>query len=384
MSYFPIWGLEREVVCRVGDGFLVRGLNGDYYVEKGFCSCWAGLSGKVCVHRRMVMDMPVELLDAIKGMKYIKSSIEGLNEVYGGFLYNSDEIVAIYGKPQVGKTLFCLQEAVASGKNVLYIDTEGGFKGMAQKWYDIFRERFKAKGSIFLESCRTLDALTEFFGFKTRVVFKVADDEKEKEEKGDKKEKKVPNTVEEKVAMLKAAERKQLNEKGKMEFRVIERYENALVDGWIKEKNIGFVILDSISAPIRVLMPEERQNLPARATAMALLMGKLVSLQHKYNVCVLVTNHASFDPTDMYSNRDSTSPTMRGGISVHHFSKRIIYMDERRGKDYRDYRRLWIMRIEDEPRAGAVVGVKIDDAGFHYVKEVKELLTEGEIRKIGE
>jgi hypothetical protein len=254
---------------------------------------------------------------------------------------------------------------------------------MAQKWYDIFRERFKTKGSIYLESCRTLDALTDFFGFKTRVVFKVADDEKEKEEKADKKEKKVPNTVEEKVAMLKAAEKKQLNEKGKMEFRVIERYENALVDGWIKEKDIEFVILDSISAPIRVLMPEERQNLPARATAMALLMGKLVSLQHKYNVCVLVTNHASFDPTDMYSNKDSTAPTMRGGISVHHFSKRIIYMDERRSKDLRDYRRLWIMRIEDEPRAGAVVGVKIDDAGFHYVKEVKELLTDSEIKKIG-
>jgi adenosyl cobinamide kinase/adenosyl cobinamide phosphate guanylyltransferase len=330
----------------------------------------------------MVMDVPVELLDAIKGLKYIKSSIEGLNEVYGGFLYNSDEIVAIYGKPQVGKTLFCLQEAVASGKNVLYIDTEGGFKGMAQKWYEIFRERFKYKGHIYLESCKTLDALTDFLGFKTRVVFRVADEEDDGGD-NDKKRKKDASTVEEKVAEMQRQERREMREKGKMEFRVIERYENALIDGWIKEKDIEFVILDSISAPIRVLMPEERQNLPARATAMALVMGKLVNLQQRHNVCVLVTNHASFNPTDPYQSRDATSPIMRGGISVYHFSKRIIYMDERHGKDYRNFRRLWIMRIEDEPRAGAVVGVKIDDAGFHYVKDVKELLTDGEIKKIG-
>jgi KaiC/GvpD/RAD55 family RecA-like ATPase len=331
----------------------------------------------------MVMDMPVELRDAIKGLKYIKSSINGLNNVYGGFLYNSDEVVALYGKPQVGKTLLCLQEAVASGKNVLYIDTEGGFKGMAQKWYDIFVERFKAtKSHIYLESCKTLDALTDFLGFKTRVVFKVADEDEESSG-NDKRKGKETATVEEKVAEMQKQERRELKEKGKMEFRVIERYENALVDGWIKEKDIEFVILDSISAPIRVLMPEERQNLPARATAMALIMGKLINLQQRHNVCVLVTNHASFNPTDPYQSRDSTSPTMRGGISVYHFSKRIIYMDERHGKDYRNFRRLWIMRIEDEPRAGAVVGVRIDDTGFSDVKDVKDLLTDTEVKKIG-
>jgi hypothetical protein len=227
-----------------------------------------------------------------------------------------------------------------------------------------------------------LDALTDFLGFKTRVVFRVADEEDDGGD-NDKKRKRDASTVEEKVAEMQKQERREMREKGKMEFRVIERYENALIDGWIKEKDIEFVILDSISAPIRVLMPEERQNLPARATAMSLVMGKLVNLQQRHNVCVLVTNHASFNPTDPYQSRDSTSPIMRGGISVYHFSKRIIYMDERHGKDYRNFRRLWIMRIEDEPRAGAVVGVKIDDAGFHYVKDVKELLTDGEIKKIG-
>jgi RecA/RadA recombinase len=318
----------------------------------------------MCVHKRMVMwAMPVSLKDAVKNLKFLKSSLKGLNEVYGGSLYNSDEIVALYGKPQVGKTLFALQEAVASGANVLYIDTEGGFKGMAQKWLDVLVERFKAKNEVYLETCKTLDALTEFLGFRTKVIFRVADEDEGGDEEKEKRRGKEPTTVEEKIKELQKQERREARaERGKMEFRVLERFENAPIDVWIQEQKIGFVILDSISAPVRVLMPEERQNLPARASAFALIMGKLVSLQQKHNVCVLLTNHASFDPTDIY--RDSTSVAMRG-------------------KEFRQCRRFWIMRIEDDLRAHNVVGAKIDDLGFHDVDDVKKLLTDSELRKLG-
>ena len=112
---------------------------------------------------------------------------------------------------------------------------------------------------------------------------------------------------------------------------------------------------------------------------MAIIMGKLVNLQQTHNVCVLVTNHASFDPTNPYSN----VAQMRGGIAVHHFSKRIIYMDMRDKKELRNYRRLWIMRIEDEPKASTVIGARIDDAGFHYEKDVKKLLTDSEVDRVG-
>ena len=168
--------------------------------------------------------MPVSLRDAVKNLKYLKSSLKGLNEVYGGSLYNSDEIVALYGKPQVGKTLFALQEAVASGANVLYIDTEGGFKGMAQKWLDVLVERFKAKNEVYLETCKTLDALTEFMGFRTKVVFRVADESGGDEEEGEREKRrgKEPTTVEEKIRELQKQERREArSEKGKMEFRVL-------------------------------------------------------------------------------------------------------------------------------------------------------------------
>jgi len=323
--------------------------------------------------------MPVELSDAIKNLRYIPSSIEGLNEVYGGYVYNSDEIVALYGKPQVGKTLFCLQEAVASDANVLYIDTEGGFRGMASKWLDVLRARFKTEGKIYLESSKNLMSLMEFFGFKTKVVFQTAgDDEDEEDEGAEVRSRKKPETVEEKIKMMQKQEKREMREKGKMEFRVLEKYDNAPIDVWIKENKIGFVILDSITAPVRVIMPEERQNLPARATAMAIIMGKLVNLQQNHNVCVLVTSHASFDPTNPHSVAQ-----MRGGVAVYHFAKRIIYMDARDKKDLRDYRRMWIMRIEDEPKATTVVGVRIDDVGFHYEKDVRKLLTEAEVSRFG-
>jgi ribosomal protein L20 len=58
-------------------------------------------------------------------------------------------------------------------------------------------------------------------------------------------------------------------------------------------------------------------------------------------------------------------------------------MDERSGKEFRQYRRFWIMRIEDDLRAHNVVGARIDDAGFHDVDDVKKLLTDSELRKLG-
>jgi len=370
----------REVKWKVGNGYVVAGENCDYYSELRFCTCWAGLSGRECVHRRMVMwAMPVELREAIKKMKFMKSSIEGLNEVFGGHVYNSDEIVALYGKPQVGKTLFCLQEAVASNSNVLYIDTEGGFKGMAGKWLDILTERFKSKSKIYLEPAKNLQHLMEFFGFKTRVVFQASDDTDDEEEESQSKKTNIDKkSIEKIISDLQKKERKEMKVKGKMEFRVLEKYDNAPVDIWVEKSEIDFVILDSVSAPVRVLMPEERQNLPARATAMAIIMGKLVSLQQNYNVCVLVTNHASFDPMNPHGLAQ-----MRGGIAVHHFAKRIIYMDMRDKKDLRNYRRLWIMRMEDEPKASMVVGARIDDVGFHYEKDVKKLLTDTEVERVG-
>lgn len=329
----------------------------------------AGLTGKMCKHRGWV-GMPVDLDEATKSLKLYKSTLDVFNEIYGGALYNSDEVVVIYGRPQVGKSLFCLQEAVGVGENVLYIDTEGGFKGLAAKWLPVFRARFKKNNKIYLESCRTMESLHEFLGFKTRVVFKRAKEDEDEEEKS--------ATLEDfgmdvdKLLKAKQKEaKKAAKEKGKMEFRILETVDYAPIDAWVEKNNVKFVIVDSVSAPIRLSIPDEQQNFPARATATGIIMRKLIELQKRYEVGVLVTAHASFNPADPTAKLAD----LRGGIVLHHFAKRMIYIDMREARNMINFRRAWIVRIEDEPRYSRVVGLKITDVGFEEYENVEDLLT---------
>jgi ribosomal protein L20 len=68
---------------------------------------------------------------------------------------------------------------------------------------------------------------------------------------------------------------------------------------------------------------------------------------------------------------------MRGGVVVHHYAKRIIYMDQREAKDLRDYRRMWIVRTGADAKFSDVIGLKIGSLGFEEV-DVQNLLTDTE------
>jgi len=352
---------------------LIEGGGGIYVCSRDFCSCPAGSFGKKCSHKEAIRNMPVKLSDAIKSIKHLPSSIRQLNKELGGFLYNDDEIVCIYGKPNVGKSLFAFQEAcyIASlGNNVLYIDTEGGFKAMALKWHKVFKKRFgKLEGEIYLEVKKTMRTLHDYLGFRTDVVYKVS---------GRKADEKQTKLVEQKKTKRK---KKKKTEKGKMEFKILETYPEAEIDRVVDKYDIDFIILDSVTSPIRLAISDEQQNNPAKATAMGLIYGKLLELMELKGVAVLTTNHASWNPADPYQ----TLANMRGGVVAHHYSKRWFYMDRRQKKGVENYRKLWMVRVEDMPEFGKVFPLKIDDDGFHYADDIslEDLLTESERRNLG-
>ena len=76
---------------------------------------------------------------------------------------------------------------------------------------------------------------------------------------------------------------------------------------------------------------------------------------------------------------------MRGGVVTHHYSKRWFYMDQREKKGVENYRKLWMVRVEDKPKFGNVFPLKIDNEGFHYADDISlgDLLTDGEKRILG-
>lgn len=317
---------------------IARGNEGDYVIGPHGCTCMAGTFGKRCKHideaeRRGLM-APVEIGKA-GFTRSFPSFLSSLNEIVGENFFNSDVIVAVHGKPGVGKSLYALHEcanASAKGINFLYIDTEGGFKSLAHSWWDKLEKKFGIKegsGKGYVETRKTLKTLHEFLGYRTDTVWV------KKKERGE-------------------------EETGKMEFRILESLPEPEIDSFIQKKDIGFVVVDSVSMPVATAINEEQQNRPARFTATALIMGKLAELQEKYGVCVLTIHHSSWNPQNPYE----TFAQMRGGKIVHHYSKRILYMDMRQKDELSDMRRLWLARAEDVAKFSDVAFLSIDDNGM--------------------
>lgn len=333
------------------------------------CSCISWDVRKKCKHVNKLLSgiMAKDLEDILNSKddsKRLESNLNILNELVSDDLYNSDEIIAFYGKPQSGKSLLALQEIAylsAQGKNILYIDTEGSITPMMRAWMPIFEKRFgKRKGKILVEVKKKLQSeydskgkstkvgLMEYIGYHVNINYK--------------------------------SKHKTKKKKGKLEFNVVENIKNPEIEKVIKENDIDFVVIDSITAPMKVFT-KNQQNYPSRDDAQSFLLRKLLDYQEEYKVAMLVIAHCTFNPTNPYE----TKAGITGGQSVKYFGKRLIYIDKREMKDLSTYRRLWIVRSENTD-AWAKAGVaQIDDEGYHTIEDkklIKQVFTSTELNRL--
>jgi RecA/RadA recombinase len=318
------------------------------------CTCVSFQIRKKCKHMdKLVNEMVYSIDDILKDEagKKTNSFLSVLNDLFEDKSYNSNEVFALYGKPKVGKSLFCIQEACklsSEGKNVLFVDTEGSIIPMLKKWVPVFEERYgKRKGKILVESRKSIENLMKFLGHIVILQYKSKD--------------------------------KKMS-KGKLEFSVIESIEGE-IDSIIKKNKIDFVILDSLTSPLRSFT-KEQQNYPARSDATAFIMRSFVKLQEEYEVGCLMTIHASFNPANVYE----TMAEATGGIVLHHYAKRLIYLDKRDAKAYRDFRRFWLVRGENAPEWSKAAVAKIDATGYNNVtnkEDISDIFTINEKTKLG-
>ena len=270
-----------------------------------------------------------------KAGTYFNSCLDVINGIFDGHTFNSNEISGIYGKPKVGKSLMCIQEScklAADGKNVLFIDTEGSIVPMLKQWVPVFEKKYgKRKGKIIVESKKDIEGLMEYLGHKVKVKYKSKD---------------------------------KSGSSGKLEFSVIQTVDESEMDKQIKKDNIDFIIMDSITSPLREFT-KEQQNYPARADATAFILRGFVRAQETHNVGCLMTAHASFNPANPYE----TMADATGGIVLHHYVKRLLYLDKRQATAYRDYRRFWLVRSENAPEFSRCAVAKIDSEGYHGVTD---------------
>ena len=280
--------------------------------------------------------------------KEFPSNLDGINNIFGGSAYNSNEISALYGKPGSGKSLFAIQEAVylsSIGKNVLFIDTEGSIIPMMKKWVPVFEKRFgKRKGKIYVESKKSLVGLMEYLGYKVVLEYVMA--------KG--------------KASAKTGKPSKAKKVGKLEFRVLENVPSSLEE-ITKDKNLDFVILDSLTSVLREFT-KEQQNYPSRSDAIAFIMRELIRVQEEYDVGMLINHHATFNPMNPYE----TKADCTGGLVVKHYAKRMMYIDKREMVAVANYRRFWLVRSENSAAWSKASVTLIDDDGYHDIDALDE------------
>ncbi|MEM4530581.1 MAG: AAA family ATPase [Thermofilaceae archaeon] len=321
--------------------------------DEVFCSCAGYIYNRKCWHvdtllakpldESQVVDMPAVKIDelVVKHKEY-PSSLKSLNSLLSGNAYSTSEIFALYGLPNIGKTLLAVQESfwiASQGVNVLYIDTEGSLVTALKSWKQRFEQRFGRKADIYAVSYTSLEDLMRFLGYHVDISLK-------------------GNKVEVSSEML----------------RGTSEYEQ-----FVKENSIGFVVLDSVSAPIRNKFPSAQQNFPARADITSMIYASLLKSQ-AYGVSVLTVHHATFNPANPYE----THAEMRGGIVVQYYSKRIVYMDMREKKGMEDVRRLWLVRGPNSRSWSNVAFARITSQGFVDEPYSDDYLTDGEKRMLHE
>jgi RecA/RadA recombinase len=318
------------------------------------CTCISYRVRKNCKHiKELFKEMCVfnidEVINGDAGRKF-SSCLPSINKLFGEEAYNTNEISGIYGKPKVGKSLMCIQEACklsADGYNVMFVDTEGSIIPMLKQWVPVFEEKYgKRKGKILVESKKSIETLMKFLGHKVSLNY---------------------------------TQKKSGSGKGKLEFSVQQTIDSEL-ENIIKKEKIDFVILDSLTSPLRSFT-KEQQNYPARSDATAFIMRTFVRLQEEYNVGCLMTVHATFNPANPYE----TMAEATGGIVLHHYAKRLLYLDKRLSNAFRDYRRFWFVRGENGAEWSKASVAKIDDKGYSNITKketVESVFTTTERGKI--
>ncbi|MBS7643210.1 AAA family ATPase [Candidatus Bathyarchaeota archaeon] len=264
----------------------------------------------------------------------LDTGLPALNELLMGGI-GLGTLTQIYGGKGSGKTLLSMQLAyryiMQEHKSVLYWDTEIGFdKAVKRFWYLPFNKRFGVEPQLFQTRIETyalkgkhriqekevkiaLEAALSEIGIKctdeqlnsaTRAFlpeYKLVSPQEDMRKDSTGIFVLECGLLEEVLAVHGVKAEVLASEAGRVEVRVkpesIYRIESSPIGVFVRSYDIGLVIYDSVTAPIKERFIAT-QDFPGRAAAINLWMGRVEELCHKLQVTALVVNHESVGPLD--------------------------------------------------------------------------------------
>lgn len=208
----------------------------------------------------------------------------------GGFPLKAPSLV--FGMPNLGKTWLAFQTAcmctrsIANGgldRPVLYYDTESFFANeeVFNRFYGYFQNRWKDLPKQPKIDCEMIPDIFEL-GKKFGIEYTVVQEESRVS------------------AIAKFPSKKQIQIAGGKPVK-----ETTQTSDWLQEspvwkemekKNYGLLVIDSITVPIKSVIPKGTQHLPGRGTLLTSLLGTLYPIAKNFNAAILVTNHITRNP----------------------------------------------------------------------------------------
>ena len=284
----------------------------------------------------------------------IKSGVPEIDQLLKGGLPRGYP-TCLFSVPNLGKSFLAIQYSMnlsREGLETIYIDTEGFLSEKVwSRFCDIFKNRWNdiRPELIHIVPLRNVFRLFRYFGIQVELK----------------------HTEARTSVIIKFPKRKQ---KVKTSTRDEAWFEYSQVYKDITSGNTAFLVVDSLSAPIKLAVGSATQNLPARADLQRTLLDAIITLCDYCNIGSLIITHISKSPTEP---QDIGRPY--GGQEIGYFMKHVLLLKRPKKEWFDRYssikaelREIRRIRWGIEVPSYCVVRLK-HDWGYDSLKSTREI-----------
>ena len=303
--------------------------------------------------------------------------------------YPPHVVVGICGLKQGGKTLFALEQGYAIvkevGGSILYLNTEEPTSFFIDTWKEAMEKKYGVKPEIVYKYCQPPEIgkevdIMKLVGFggilrnsnvEKAQPKKAQTQKKEEAKEGEQKEEEKQDPTKEKAVRL--------------DFNAtsINPTDSELAK-LIKEKNIGYIVVDSVTAAFDPIATAGRQNFPTRANMEELFLSYLPLITFKSGkpIYIMTIHHLSYNPTDPFAEKMQEKLfVQKGGKEIGHFTKVLYGLDKYlRPHGARD---LLLIRYPNQSEFSRTYTLLISESGFSKVdpKDLEKIKAEQKAAK---
>ena len=338
-----IYGNDR--ICKAiikgdSDNEYVTSIDGDSGIT--WCTCpWWVLNKRIktCKHILYLLDnLEYDKMKPTKRFKNFLSECLTIDTLMGsGFPVGS--ITALFGQSGQGKTLLTAQLALSCIKNldkdVIVIETEGNRE---QDYLELLLKFAGRFGLTEEEICKRIHFYTVMGDLQDKAIFSL-------------------------LGLIGYKAELDASKKGDKFTVTYKEVKPKLKDELLKD--VGLIIVDSLTKPIKVSVGHKTQNLPARANLIGRFFDRLYQMAYKFDIAVIVVHHASVDPLKWGRDFGKTY----GGDEVWYNSKYILQLIDSdmtaRAKFGKSARRVQLLKHPYNAATGVLYTVNLkEDWGF--------------------